>query len=170
MKIKKLGIILVSCLLAFSVAKTQAATVSFRDWRVVVGVNEFVTGNEQLVGSNSLASWGLSAALGQFGYASPLLYEFSTLPNLASPQTVSVSKVELINAGNPCYYIANRMLSCRGPIELTLPGPEGDGILPESGDDGDDQVLDGAAVPLPAAVWLLGSALIGLFGSGRRKA
>ena len=58
------------------------------------------------------------------------------------------------------------------PVNLpTTSFSAGDGLLDGiAGDSATVEVLGGAVVPVPAAVWLFGSGLLGLVGVARRKA
>ena len=177
-KLTSIKIALVGCLLACSVSVTQALVVNYDNWNLVSGENIFATGNNMLTGLNTLGSRGSQARLGVYGYGNPLLlYDFVTTYKLASTTTLLATHVGATGAGlvladhpdQPCYYITGVMLSCDVTDRGIQPETGGDDDLPGTGGEGDG-LLPAAAVPLPAAVWLLGSALIGLFGAGRRKA
>lgn len=84
-----------------------------------------------------------------------------------SDDTLSFSGYQLINSfgillGN---YVA--AVSIDGN---TITGDWDSGVVPGSGIPGDFMAVRNSAVPIPAAVWLFGSGLLGLIGVARRKA
>ena|GEM_PF-6443606 len=86
----------------------------------------------------------------------------------------SGSARQLVVEGNSCFYVGSLLLNCGETSEAdglpTLPGTGGEGTgLGGEGIGDQTLVPDTAPVPIPAAVLLLGSALISLFGAGWRK-
>ena len=55
------------------------------------------------------------------------------------------------------------------PDGNTIVGDWDSGVVPGSGEPGDFMAVRTSAIPIPAAVWLFGSGLLGLVGMARRK-
>ncbi len=161
MNIKNLRIVLVSCVLAFYGASIQAKTVTFSTFYGGTHVvQDSIFNINSSIFNYHFNIHGISPAS-----AAPIIP--SALSGLSGLISSSADAPAL------CYSASIFLIICNsGGSGTTLleTGGEGDGELPDTGGDGDNPILDSAAVPLPAAAWLLGSVLIGLFGAGRRKA
>jgi len=161
MKIKKMKILLVSCLLAFSVANTQAKTVPF---------NPSIPYNNTLfLGTNTM---GLETMGTNVIFNSIFQNNFSSV--LISGMGVSTPAVNTLNTSSENHFQFCTLydLQCPSFIFSGLePGGDGEslGTSGEGSGIGDQTLVPGSApVPIPAAAWLFGSALISLLGVGRR--
>ena len=152
MKIIKL---LVSCFLVCAVTLIQAKTVTFSSFLGVQEVQDSV--------------FNLDTSIYNIrGFS--VYDDFLTLHSSKRAQSELVASG--VSGSDECYFGSLYLVICSaGRSGVTLPGSGGD--QQGSGSEGDGSLLGGAGgttvVPVPGAVWLFGSALIGLFGAGRRK-
>lgn len=70
---------------------------------------------------------------------------------------------------NPVSILLGNYAASVSPDGNTITGDWDSGVVPGSGIPGDFMAVRSSAVPLPAAVWLFGSGLLGLVGVARRK-
>jgi hypothetical protein len=83
-----------------------------------------------------------------------------------SDDTLFLSGYQLINASS---IILANYAALVTPDGNTIIGDWDSGVVPGSGVPGDFMAVRSSVVPIPAAVWLFGSGLLGLVGIARKK-
>ena len=133
---------------AFSNSLTSQAGANFGSFVSWINAN-CITGN------TCASGWGDSSALGQisFGKGAPTSWVSASYANGASLGTASTMYLLATN-GTGASGVSNSYIG--GTLDVSKTG-----VI---------TVSNGAPVPLPAAVWLFGSGLLGLMGLGRRRA